>query len=208
MEAQLRDIMGNEAGSIELKDDVFATKVNRHLIWEAVRMQLANRRAGTACTKTRGEVRGGGRKPWPQKGTGRARQGSIRAPHWVGGGVVFGPKPRDYGYLMPKKARKAAVRSALSAKVKAGDVLFVDSINLEDHKTKRAVAFLENLGVYGKKVLIIVDEIDFNLDKSTRNIPKVKVLKAEAINTYDLLNADVVLITKDAVPIIEERLAS
>ncbi len=208
MEAQLRDIMGNEVGSIELKDDVFATKVNRHLIWEAVRMQLANRRAGTACTKTRGEVRGGGRKPWPQKGTGRARQGSIRAPHWVGGGVVFGPKPRDYGYLMPKKARKAAVRSALSAKVKAGDVLFVDSINLEDHKTKRAVAFLENLGVYGKKVLIIVDEIDFNLDKSTRNIPKVKVLKAEAINTYDLLNADVVLITKDAVPIIEERLAS
>jgi len=208
MEAQLRDIMGNEVGSIELKDDVFATKVNRHLIWEAVKMQLANRRAGTACTKTRGEVRGGGRKPWPQKGTGRARQGSIRAPHWVGGGVVFGPKPRDYGYLMPKKARKAAVRSALSARVKAGDVLFVDSINLEDHKTKRAVAFLENLGVYGKKVLIIVDEIDFNLDKSTRNIPKVKVLKAEAINTYDLLNADVVLITKDAVPIIEERLAS
>ncbi len=208
MEAQLLDMMGNEVGNIQLKDEIFASKVNRHLIWEAVKMQLANKRAGTACTKTRGEVRGGGRKPWPQKGTGRARQGSIRAPHWVGGGVVFGPKPRDYGYLMPKKARRAAVRSALSAKFKAGEVVFIDTINLENHKTKTAVSFLKNLGVSDKKVLIVVDEIDFNLDKSTRNIPNVKVLKAEAINTYDLLNADVVLITKAAVSIIEERLAS
>ena len=208
MEAVLKNMEGAEVGTIDIPENIFASRINRHLIWEAVKMQLANRRAGTACTKTRGEVRGGGRKPWPQKGTGRARQGSIRAPHWVGGGVVFGPKPRDYSYLMPKKARKAAVRSALSAKFKEGAVIFVENITLPDHKTKTAVKFLKDLGVYDKKVLIIVDEMDFNIDRSTRNIPKVKVLVAQAVNTYDVLNADVVIIEKDALPIIEERLAS
>ncbi|BAT72221.1 large subunit ribosomal protein L4 [Thermosulfidibacter takaii ABI70S6] len=208
MEATLKNINGQEAGTVELNESIFNAKVNRHLMWEAVRMQLASRRAGTACTKTRGEVRGGGRKPWPQKGTGRARQGSIRAPHWVGGGVVFGPKPRDYSYSMPKKAKRAAVKSALTARFKAGDIIFLEGISLENHKTKAAVAFLKGLGIDEKKVLIVVDEIDFNLDKSTRNIPYVKVLKAEAINVYDVLNADVILITKPALDIIEERLAS
>ncbi len=208
MEVVLKDMNGQEAGVIEVSEALFNAKVNRHLMWEAVRMQLASRRAGTACTKTRGEVRGGGRKPWPQKGTGRARQGSIRAPHWVGGGVVFGPKPRDYSYSMPKKAKRAAVRSALTARFKAGDIVFLDSIQLETHKTKAAVEFLKGLGVDGKKVLIVVDELDFNLDRATRNIPYVKVLKAQAINVYDLLNADVILMTRPALEIIEERLAS
>ena len=207
MEAVCRDMSGNEVGTVELNEAIFGAKINKHLMWEAVRMQLANRRAGTACTKTRGEVRGGGRKPWPQKGTGRARQGSIRAPHWVGGGVVFGPKPRDYSYSMPKKAKRAAVRSALTARFKDGDIIFLDRIELENHKTKTAVAFLKSLGVDGQKVLILVDNIDFNLDRSTRNIPYVKVLKAEAVNVYDVLNADKILITKPALEIIEERLA-
>ena len=208
MEAVFRNMSGDEVGTIQLDDKVFNAKVNRHLMWEVVRMQLASRRAGTACTKTRGEVRGGGRKPWPQKGTGRARQGSIRAPHWVGGGVVFGPKPRDYSYSMPKKAKRAAVRSALTARFRDGDIIFLESIDLENHKTKTAVAFLKGLGVDEQKVLIIVDEIDFNLDKSTRNIPYVKVLKAQAVNVYDLLNADKIIITKAALDIIQERLAS
>ncbi len=208
MEAVCKGMNGSEVGTVELDERVFNAKVNRHLMWEVVRMQLASRRAGTACTKTRGEVRGGGRKPWPQKGTGRARQGSIRAPHWVGGGVVFGPKPRDYSYSIPKKARRAAVRSALTARFRDGDIIFLDSIELENHKTKTAVSFLKGLGVDGKKVLILVDEIDFNLDRSTRNIPYVKVLKAEAVNVYDVLNADVILITKAALDIIQERLAS
>ncbi len=207
MEAVCKDMSGNEVGKLELNEAIFGAKINRHLMWEAVRMQLANRRAGTACTKTRGEVRGGGRKPWPQKGTGRARQGSIRAPHWVGGGVVFGPKPRDYSYSMPKKAKRAAVRSALTARFKDGDIIFIDKIELENHKTKTAVAFLKGLGIDGQKVLILVDNIDFNLDRSTRNIPYVKVLKAEAVNVYDVLNADKILITKPALEIIEERLA-
>ncbi len=207
MEAVCKDMSGNEVGKLELNEAIFGAKINRHLMWEAVRMQLANRRAGTACTKTRGEVRGGGRKPWPQKGTGRARQGSIRAPHWVGGGVVFGPKPRDYSYSMPKKAKRAAVRSALTARFKDGDIIFIDKIELENHKTKTAVAFLKGLGIDGQKVLILVDNIDFNLDRSTRNIPYVKALKAEAVNVYDVLNADKILITKPALEIIEERLA-
>ncbi len=208
MEAVCKNMSGADVETLQLNEKVFGAKVNRHLMWEVVRMQLAGRRAGTACTKTRGEVRGGGRKPWPQKGTGRARQGSIRAPHWVGGGVVFGPKPRDYGYSIPKKARRAAVRSALTARFRDGDIIFLDKIELENHKTKTAVAFLKGLGLEGQKVLIVVEDIDFNLDRSTRNIPYVKVLKAEAVNVYDLLNADKILITKAALEIIEERLAS
>ncbi len=208
MEAVCKNMSGADVETLQLNEKVFGAKVNRHLMWEVVRMQLAGRRAGTACTKTRGEVRGGGRKPWPQKGTGRARQGSIRAPHWVGGGVVFGPKPRDYSYSIPKKARRAAVRSALTARFRDGDIIFLDKIELENHKTKTAVAFLKGLGLEGQKVLIVVEDIDFNLDRSTRNIPYVKVLKAEAVNVYDLLNADKILITKAALEIIEERLAS
>ena len=208
MEAVCKNMSGADVETLQLNEKIFGAKVNRHLMWEVVRMQLAGRRAGTACTKTRGEVRGGGRKPWPQKGTGRARQGSIRAPHWVGGGVVFGPKPRDYSYSIPKKARKAAVRSALTARFRDGDIIFLDKIELENHKTKTAVAFLKGLGLEGQKVLIVVEDIDFNLDRSTRNIPYVKVLKAEAVNVYDLLNADKILVTKAALEIIEERLAS
>ncbi len=208
MEVTLYGMDGSVVGNINVSDEIFKGKINKHLMWEAVRMRLFNERAGTACTKTRGEVRGGGRKPWPQKGTGRARQGSIRAPHWVGGGVVFGPKPRDWSYEIPKKARKKAVISALSARMVDGDIIFVDRIVFESHKTKNAVKFLKDLGISDKKVLIIVDSLDYNLDLATRNLPNVKVLVANAINTYDVLDADKIVIEKDALPIIEERLAS
>lgn len=208
MKVTLYSMSGETVGMIDIKDEIFAGKINKHLMWEAVRMKLFGDRAGTACTKTRGEVRGGGRKPWPQKGTGRARQGSIRAPHWVGGGVVFGPKPRDWSYDIPKKARKKAVISALSARLQDGDLIFVDKIELESHKTKNAVNFLKNLGIADKKVLIVVDDLDFNLDKATRNLPNVKVLVAKAVNVYDVLNADKIVIESEALPIIEERLVS
>jgi len=199
--------MGEKKEERVLKGDLLESPVNTHLLYEVVKMQLACRRRGTASTKTRKEVKGGGRKPWRQKGTGRARQGSIRAPHWVGGGVVFGPKPRDFSYSIPKKARKAALKSALSAKYRDKELMFVEGIDLPDHKTKSAIAFLKGLGLEDKKVLLVVEEIDFNLDRATRNLPKVKVLKAEGLNVYDLLDHEVVVCTRGALDIIEEALA-
>jgi len=190
-----------------LRGDLLESPVKTHLLYEVVKMQLACRRRGTASTKTRGEVRGGGRKPWRQKGTGRARQGSIRAPHWVGGGTVFGPRPRDFSYRIPRKARRVALKSALSAKYRHGELMFLEGIDLPDHKTKSAIAFLKDLGLEGKKVLLVIEEIDFNLDKATRNLPQVKVLKAEGLNVYDLLDHEVVVCTKGALDIIEEALA-
>ncbi len=204
------EIVGRDGSKVEeraVAGDILDAPVRRHLLYEVVKMQLANRRRGTASTKTRGEVRGGGRKPWRQKGTGRARQGSIRAPQWVGGGVVFGPKPRDYSYRLPKKARKVALKSALSAKYRDGEILFVDRIELPDHKTKSAVAFLRDLGLEDKKVLLVVEELDFNLDRATRNLPRVKVLKVEGLNVYDLLDHEVVVCTAGALSRIEEALA-
>lgn len=190
-----------------LEGDLLETPVKTHLLYEVVKMQLACKRRGTASTKTRGEVRGGGRKPWRQKGTGRARQGSIRAPHWVGGGAVFGPRLRDFSYRIPRKARRVALKSALSAKYRDGELMFVEGIDLPDHKTKSAVAFLRDLGLEGKKVLLVIEEIDFNLDKATGNLPRVKVLKAEGLNVYDLLDHEVVVCTKGALDRIEEALA-
>jgi large subunit ribosomal protein L4 len=190
-----------------LEGDLLETPVKTHLLYEVVKMQLACKRRGTASTKTRGEVRGGGRKPWRQKGTGRSRQGSIRAPHWVGGGAVFGPRPRGFSYRVPRKARRVALKSALSAKYGDGELMFVEGMDLPDHKTKSAVAFLRDLGLEGKKVLLVIEEIDFNLDKATGNLPQVKVLKAEGLNVYDLLDHEVVVCTKGALDRIEEALA-
>jgi len=204
------EIIGRDGSKVEeraVAGDILDAPLRRHLLYEVVKMQLACKRRGTASTKTRGEVRGGGRKPWRQKGTGRARQGSIRAPHWVGGGVTFGPRPRDYSYRLPRKARKIALKSALSAKYRDGEMVFVDKIELPDHKTKSAVAFLKDLGLDGKKVLLVVEELDFNLDRATRNLPRVKALKVEGLNVYDLLDYEIVVCTAGALSRIEEALA-
>lgn len=201
------NMTGAQTGEIELKDDVFGVEVNEAVMHQAVVMQLANRRLGTASTKTRGLVRGGGRKPWRQKGTGRARSGSTRSPIWVGGGTVFGPLPRSYAFSMPRKARRLAIKSALSAKVKAGELLVMEDIAIAEPKTKTVVNMLDSLKVGDDKALIIVAAIDENVEKSSRNIPGVKSITSLGLNVYDILYHDKVLITKDAVSKIEEVLA-
>jgi len=198
---------GVQTGEIELSDSVFGVAVNKAVMHQAVVRQLANQRQGTAATKTRGMVRGGGRKPWRQKGTGRARAGSIRSPLWVGGGTVFGPQPRSYAFSMPRKARRLAIKSALSAKVQAGELLVMEDIAAKEPKTKTMVAMLGNLKLAGDKALIIMAEADENVEKSVRNLPGVKSITSGGLNVYDILYHDKVLITKDAVSKIEEVLA-
>lgn len=200
-------IAGAKTGEIELNDDVFGVEVNEAVLHQAVVMQLANQRLGTAATKTRAMVRGGGRKPWKQKGTGRARSGSIRSPLWVGGGVAFGPQPRSYAFSMPRKARRLAIKSALSAKVLSGELLVMEDINFSEPKTKSVVTMLDNLKVGEDKALIIVAETNDNVEKSSRNLPGVKSITSQGVNVYDLLYHDKVLITKDAVSKLEEVLA-
>ncbi len=201
------NMTGAQTGEIELNDDVFGVEVNEAVMHQAVVMQLASRRLGTASTKTRGLVRGGGRKPWRQKGTGRARSGSTRSPIWVGGGTVFGPLPRSYAFSMPRKARRLAIRSALSAKVKAGELMVMEDIAIAEPKTKTVVNMLDSLKVGDDKALIIVASLDENVEKSSRNIPGVKSITSMGLNVYDILYHDKVLITKDAVSKIEEVLA-
>ncbi|OTA42247.1 MAG: 50S ribosomal protein L4 [Symbiobacterium thermophilum] len=196
---------GATVGEITLSDAVFGAEVNPGLLHEVVQMYLANKRQGTADTKTRGEVSGGGRKPWRQKGTGRARQGSIRAPQWRKGGVVFGPHPREYGWSMPKKARRAALRQALSAKVKNGELIVVDKFELEAPKTKEVVNLLKNLKVEGSAFIVTAQE-DVNIYKSARNIPGVRVNAARNLNAYDVLAAGKLVFTQDAVAKVEEVL--
>ena len=199
----LYDITGSQIGDVELSDDIFGVKVNTHVMYEAVKNYLANQRQGTQSAKTRGEVRGGGRKPWRQKGTGRARQGSIRAPQWIGGGVVFAPKPRDYSYKLPKKIKRLALKSALSSKVRDNEIIVVDSLVLDKPKTKDMVKILSNLKA-GKKTLVVIPERDENVILASRNIPGVKTAYVNTINVYDILNCDYFLITKDAVNKVEE----
>ncbi|HUT85152.1 MAG TPA: 50S ribosomal protein L4 [Thermodesulfobacteriota bacterium] len=193
----------NRISEIDLDDKIFGAKVDKNLFHEVVKMQLANRRGGNACTKTRSEVSGGGRKPWRQKGTGRARAGSNRSPLWVGGGVVFGPKPRDYSYSLPKKVRRAALKSALSLKVKEGKLLIVDNLNLEEIKTKAFVSLLKRLAV---EDALIVDSDNVNLERSARNLHTVKVLRPEGLNVYDILKYECLLLTKQSAEKIQERL--
>ena len=202
------DITGKQTGEeIELMDYVFGVEFNEAVVHQAVVMQQANERQGTHATKTRGMVRGGGRKPWKQKGTGRARAGSVRSPLWIGGGTVFGPAPRSHAKDMPRKARRLAIRCALSAKVAEGALVVVDNLTFDAPKTKDAVAMLTGFEAADKKALIITDGENENVEKSSRNIEKVKALSNDCLNVYDILNAEKVLLAKDAVARIEEVLA-
>jgi large subunit ribosomal protein L4 len=200
------NISGAQVGEIELAETIFGIQPNASVLHEAVVMQQASLRRGTHDTKGRSEVRGGGRKPWRQKGTGRARQGSIRAPQWVGGGTVFGPTPRSYAFKLPKKVRRLALKSALSTKVNANEIIVLDALTIDAPKTKDMVAILANLKV-GKKALIVSSEQDSNIVLSARNIPGVKVVDATGINVLDLLHHDALVITKDAVAKVEEVFA-
>ncbi|MBQ9643223.1 MAG: 50S ribosomal protein L4 [Lachnospiraceae bacterium] len=195
---------GKEVGTIDLNDAVFGVEVNEHLVHLAVVQQLANKRQGTQKAKTRSEVSGGGRKPWRQKGTGHARQGSTRAPQWTGGGVVFAPVPRDYSFKLNRKEKQAAIRSALSDRVAAGKVIVLDELKLDAVKTKAFVEVLKNLKAEDKKALVLIADNDQNVVLSARNIPSVKTELTGEINTYDIMNAQTLILTKDAVAKIEE----
>ncbi|MFC4183931.1 50S ribosomal protein L4 [Saccharococcus thermophilus] len=197
---------GETIGEIELNDSVFGIEPNKYVLFEAVIMQRASLRQGTHKTKNRAEVSGGGRKPWRQKGTGRARQGSIRAPQWRGGGTVFGPVPRSYSYKLPKKVRRLAIKSALSSKVLENNIVVLDNLTLEAPKTKEMVKILNNLSV-DRKALIVTDDVNENVALSARNIPGVTVVTANGINVLDVLNHDKLVITKAAVEKVEEVLA-
>lgn len=201
------NVKGEQVGEIELDADIFAAKINESLLFDASKMLLAARRRGTASTKIRSEVRGGGRKPWRQKGTGRARHGSIRSPIWVGGGVVFGPKPRQYRYRLPKKARRAALYSALSSKLSGGRLIVLDSLTLDEPKTKMITDMLGNLRIEGSALLVTAGP-DMNIYKSGRNIPGVTTAIAGKINVLDILNHETLLLTRDAVARIEEVFAN
>jgi len=196
---------GSQVGEITLNDQVFGVKVNKALLHEAVTMQLASKRLGTAAAKNRSAVSGGGRKPYRQKGTGQARQGSRRSPIWTGGGIVFGPTPRSYGFTMPKKARRLALKSALSAKVEAGEIIIIDGFNLTEPKTKNMVNILTNLKA--PKPLIVTALPEEAVNKSSRNIPGVLAMISEGLNVYDIMAHDQLVITKDAVSKVEEALA-
>ena len=193
---------GNEVGTIELNDAVFGVEVNEHLIHLAVVSQLANKRKGTQKAKTRSEVRGGGRKPWRQKGTGHARQGSIRAPQWTGGGVVFAPTPRDYEVKMNKKERRAALKSALTSRVQDNKLVVLDELKFDEIKTKAMKNVLTNLKV--DKALVVMPQLDQNVVLSARNIENVATATTSTINVYDVMKYSTVILTKDAVASIEE----
>ena len=196
------NIEGKEVGSIELNDAVFGVEVNEHLVHMAVVNQLANNRQGTQSAKTRSEVSGGGRKPWRQKGTGHARQGSTRSPQWTGGGVGFAPKPRDYSFKMNKKEKRAALCSALSSKVAESQIIVLDEFKLDEIKTKKFVEVMNNLKA--SKALVVLEGENKNVVLSGRNIPTVKVTATNEINTYDVLKYETLVVTKAAVEKLEE----
>ena len=204
--AAVYDMANKQVGDIELNDDIFSVEVNAGLLHQAVVMQLASQRLGTHATKTRSFVRGGGRKPWRQKGTGRARAGSTRSPLWVGGGTVFGPHPRSYAFSVPRKQRRLALKCALSDKVKSGDLIVLDTLAFEVPKTKEAVKVLAAFETPKKALFITADEVE-NVEKSARNIPGVKAIGAMGLNVFDILHHDKVFVTKDAVARIEEVFA-
>ncbi len=193
---------GKEVGAMELNDAVFGVEINEHLVHMAVLQQLANNRQGTQKAKTRSEVSGGGRKPWRQKGTGHARQGSTRAPQWTGGGVVFAPVPRDYSFKMNKKEKRAALKSVLTAKVQENKVVVLDELKMEDVKTKNMVAVLKN--VNAEKALVVLKDNDLNVVLSARNIEGVATALTNTINVYDILKHNTLVMTKAAVEAIEE----
>ena len=196
------NMSGNEVGSVELNENIFGVEVNEHVMHQAVVQYLANQRQGTKSAKTRAEVRGGGRKPWRQKGTGRARQGSIRAPQWTGGGVVFAPKPRDFSFKLNKKVKRLALKSALTTKVNSEKFVVVDELKLNEIKTKEMKKVLDNLNV--NKGLVVLEENNKNVLLSARNIPNVKTAGVSTINVYDILNYEIFVVIKEALAKIEE----
>ena len=197
---------GENVGEIELQDAVFGIEPNNKVLFDAIVMQRASQRQGTSKVKNRSEVRGGGRKPWRQKGTGRARQGSIRSPQWRGGGVVFGPVPRSYSYKLPKKVRRLAIKSALSTKVQDNSIVVLEALSFDPPKTKEMVAVLKNLTVE-RKALVVTADLNENVALSARNIPGVTVVAANGLSVLDVMNHDKLVITKDAVEKVEEVLA-
>ena len=199
----LYHIEGNQIGDIELKDEIFAVEISNAALHMTVKNFLANQRQGTQSTKTRTEVRGGGAKPWKQKGTGRARQGSIRAPQWKGGGVALGPKPRDYRYALNKKTRRLALKSALTSKVNENQIMVIDSLAMAEIKTKAFVKILENLKIE-KKAFFVTGAKEANLIASANNVPGIKTAIVDTINTYDILTHDILVIEKSAVIKLEE----
>ena len=193
---------GKEVDKIELNDSIFGVEINEHLVHMAVLQQLANKRQGTQKAKTRSEVRGGGRKPWRQKGTGHARQGSTRSPQWTGGGVVFAPTPRDYSFKLNKKEKRAALKSALTSRVVENKFVVVDELKLDEIKTKKFVEVLKNLNV--EKALVVLNDMDEKVIASAANIPTVKTTQTNELNVFDVLKYDTVVVTKAAVATIEE----
>ncbi len=202
----IKNIENKTIEKVSLKEDVFGLPVKTEILHAAVVNFLANQRQGTHATKTRGKVKGGSNKPWKQKNTGRARAGTIRSPLWKGGGTVFGPHPRDYSYSMNKKQRKLALKTALSAKLSENQIIVVDSLKLDEPKTKNMVSLLDTLGLTGKKVLIVTKEKDDNVYLSSRNLPYVKVKRASDINTYSVIVNDFILVTKDALMSVQEAM--
>ncbi len=201
MDAPLKNMQGQEIGTVELPDEIFNIEPNQVVMHQALVRQLANKRQGTHKTKTRGEVRGGGRKPWRQKGTGRARQGTIRAPQWRGGGAVFGPRPRSYAKRMPRKMRRLALRSALSVKASEQQIVVVDDLSFETPRTKDMVAVLDALGVE-RHALLLLPEANETVELSARNLPYVKTLRANYINVRDLLGYETVIMPQQAIDVI------
>ena len=197
------DMKGSKVGSVDLDDAVFGVEINEHLVHMAVVQQLANNRQGTQKAKTRSEVSGGGRKPWRQKGTGHARQGSIRAPQWTGGGVVFAPVPRDYSFKMNRKEKRAALKSALTDKVNSEKFIVVDKLELDEYKTKKMVEILDNLKVDGKSLIVLADNNE-KVVKSAANIEEVQTASVETLNVYDIVNNGTMVVTKDAALKIQE----
>ena len=198
------DMKNSKVGDISLSDDIFAVDMNQALVHQAVVMQMASWRLGTHSTKTRGMVRGGGRKPWRQKGTGRARAGSRRSPLWRGGGTIFGPHPRSYAFSMPRKQRRLALKCVLSDKLKDNNLIILDDLNFDSHKTKNFVAFQNTFDVNDKKSLYITAELLDNVARASNNLQNANVITALQLNVYDILNCDKLFITKSAVAKIEE----
>ena len=200
------NMTGQKVGDVQLAENVFGVEINEGLVHQAVVMQLAAQRLGTYVTKTRGFVRGGGRKPWRQKGTGRARSGSTRSPIWVGGGTIFGPHPRSYAFSMPRKQRRLAIKCALTDKVNGKNIVVLENLDFAAPKTKDVVKLLKDFSVDGKALFITADFAE-NVEKSSRNIPGVKAINSSGLNVYDILNHNKLFITKDAVTRVEEVLA-
>jgi large subunit ribosomal protein L4 len=203
---EVKNIENKKAGDVELNESIFGVEVKEHIIHDIVRMQLANRRSGNACTKTRGEVRGSGAKPWRQKGTGRARAGTRKSPLWRGGGTAFGPKPRDFSYKLPRKVRKLGICMALSARFSEENLVVLDSFQLEQIKTKNFVEVMGNLAL--DNALIVTGEVNENLEKSSRNVHGFKVMSSRGLNVYDILLHRKVVLLQDCLGQLEERLLS